>query len=120
MTAGEPHRSGRVGAIVAAMSRAPPFGPPGAVRAGPGGVVPEPRRLNGTIPPGPSPQRGERRRVHPVELVIDLAGRVVQVHPLDTVDGYTKAVAEAMTRWVYEPAVVSGVPVPVILVVSAP
>ncbi|MGE0463278.1 MAG: hypothetical protein AB7Q16_18095 [Vicinamibacterales bacterium] len=118
---GGPHPSGRrVSAIVAAMSTVPPFGPPGAVRAGPGGVVPEPRRLKAALPPRPSPRRGERRRVHPIELVIDPAGRVVQVHPLDTVDGYTNAVAEAMTQWVYEPTVVSGVPVPVILVVSAP
>jgi hypothetical protein len=58
--------------------------------------------------------------VHPIELVIDPAGRVTHVHPLDTVDGYTNAVAEAMTQWVYDPTVVNGVPVPVIVVVSAP
>jgi len=36
------------------------------------------------------------------------------------VDGYTNAVAEAMTQWFYEPTVLDGMPVPVILVVSAP
>jgi hypothetical protein len=113
-SAGAPPVGGPLAPAVAAMTAMPPFGPPGAVRVG--GRVRRPRLLKHVPPAGSrSPRFGERTRVIPLELVLDTQGRVVYVHAPESVDGYDTETADAVMQWEFEPTVVDGRAVPVIL-----
>jgi hypothetical protein len=93
-----------------------PFGPRGAIRAG--GRVPAPRLLTDPrLPEAPRP-RAARRRHLTLELVIDTAGRVVQVFPMDSSEGYDRTLGDAIGRRRYEPIRLDGELVPVILTMA--
>lgn len=64
-------------------------------------VLPRRRRL---IP-------GERLVPVTLELVIDPMGRVVEVHPVDSVEHYDEHLAETVKQWAYEPPLAGGRPV---------
>lgn len=110
--------SGTLGAAVQAMLQPVPFGPPGAVRAE--AVVPTPRRLTQARVPASRIPAGARPSRLALELVVDTTGRVVQIHPLYSAEGYDSAVADEVKRWIYEPTRLHGEPVSVILNVWLP
>jgi hypothetical protein len=114
----EPGLSGPLAVAVQAMLQPVPFGPPGAVRAP--AVVPIPRRLTQTRIPASRIPAGARPSGLALELVIDTTGRVIQIHPLDSAEGYDVAIADEIKRWVYEPTRLYGEPVRVILGVWLP
>jgi hypothetical protein len=102
--------------IVAAMLRPVPFGPRGAIRAG--SRVPTPRLLTEPRVPAAQRPRTGRRRLVTLELVIDTAGRIVQVFPMDSSEGYDQALGDAIAQWRYEPTRLDGELVPVILTMT--
>lgn len=110
--------SGTLGSVVRAMLQPMPFGPPGAVRAE--AMVPTPRRLTHARIPTSRIPAGARPRGLALELIIDTHGDVVQIHPLDSTEGYDAAVADEVKRWTYEPTRLHGEPVSVILNVWLP
>jgi len=109
---------GPLAETVAAMLRPVPWGPPHAVRAG--AQVPRPRLLHHVPIPGVRPSSGTTRRLLTLEVVVDEEGRVVQVFPLDSSEGYSQSIAETVLQWRFEPTRLHGQPVPVILTVTAP
>ncbi len=106
-----PPFGGPLAPVVAAMTRMPPFGPPGAMRAG--ALVPEPRVID--YGPRLPPTRRTRGPSVPLEVVVGPDGRVTQVYAPQSVDGYDRALAGLVQHRVYEPTLVNGHPVSVIL-----
>lgn len=113
---GAPPVGGTLAGVVAAMTRMPPFGPPGAVRAG--AVVPIPRLI----------RDGRRRNARmgrpdtvvpiPLEFVVGPDGRVTSVYAPQSLDGYDRALAEHVREREYETTMVDGQPVSVIVRVA--
>jgi outer membrane biosynthesis protein TonB len=68
--------------------------------------------------PQRQPVRTGRRGLVTLELVIDTWGRVVQVYPLDSSEGFNQAIGDAIAQWRYEPTRLDGELVPVILTMT--
>jgi hypothetical protein len=111
---GGPPVGGALSGVIAAMTRMPPFGPPGAVRAGT--IVPYPRLIT----------EGRRRHAGPrgprpgvmLEIVVGPDGRVASVYAPQSLDGYDRALAGLVQEREYEITTIGGQPVPVIVNVS--
>ena len=108
--------TGSAAAALGVMSIVPPFGPPGAVRAP--GVVPVPKKLKGRVPSMRDRRTGRPPRPLLLELVIDEGGHVLQIHILESSDGYEDVVADAVQTWEYEPTLIKGQPQKVIMTTS--
>ena len=107
---------GPLAETVAAMLRPVPWGPPGAVRAGV--QVPRPRLVHHVPVPRVRPAPATTRRLLTLEVVVDERGSVAQIFPLDSSEGYSQSIGEAILRWRFEPTRLDGQPVPVILTVT--
>ncbi len=111
---GRPAIGGALSGVIAGMTRMPPFGPPGAVRAPM--VVPTPRLIT----------EGRRRHAGPrgpapgvmLEIVVGTDGRVASVYAPQSLDGYDRALAGLVQEREYEITTLGGQPVPVIVNVS--
>jgi hypothetical protein len=104
-------------ATPAAASPEPSPEPPSASDDVPvrvGGAVPAPKKLKHVEPEYPPGSRGGMI----VELTIDRGGRVAAINVLRGDLEAFEAVDRAVRQWVYEPVVVNGRPVSVLLPVS--
>src|SRR5262245_49614383 len=99
--------TGAAASALSAMLQMPPFGPPGAIRV-PSAIASAPKKITNVLPAHRDLPRGVPSRTVMLELVVDPGGKVVQIHNLESVEGYDDAVAEAVKQWVYEPTVVNG------------
>jgi TonB family protein len=103
-------------AAPAAISRAPApvraAGRDTPVRVG--GEVPEPKKIHHVEPAFPAGARGSVI----LELTIGRLGKVERVSVLRSEPALTKAAEEAVRQWIFEPVLVMGKPVSVILTVS--
>jgi len=85
----------------------------------PGGDIRPPRKLRDEVPA--YPELARRIRVEGevvVECMIDERGRVLQVQVLRGHPLLAPAAAEAVKRWVYQPTLLNGVPVQVLMTVT--
>ena len=77
-----------------------------------------PRRISTPLPPYPAWARAARlEAVVTIKLAVDAAGRVVQVD-VESVEGdarFGEIARQAVEAWTYDPALVDGKPVPVVL-----
>lgn len=106
---------GVVGGIVGGLPDTPP--PPAPIRVG--GNVREPRRLV-SVPPV-YPELAVKARLQGtvvVEATLDERGRVVKVSLLQGTPLLTQSALDAVSKWVYSPTLVNGVPTPVIMTVT--
>ncbi len=84
-----------------------------------GGTVREPKKLR-NVPPE-YPTRALQARVQGtviLECLIGTDGRIARVKVLRSVPLLDEAATEAVRQWQYEPTLVNGVPVPVIMTVT--
>jgi TonB family protein len=68
------------------------------------------------VPIARRPVQPERRQTLStlVEVVVGYDGKVIQVSPLRSTEGFDETVAEAISQWVFEPTQLNGKPVMVI------
>jgi TonB family protein len=98
----------------------PPPGPPitvdgqAAVRVG-GGIKPPQKVYNVNPVYPPLAQASRVQGVVIVEAVIDATGRVREVRVLRSIPMLDAAAVEAVRQWEFQPTLLNGVPVPVIL-----
>jgi TonB family protein len=106
-------------AVIAEMDAPPPPPPPpAAVRVG--GDIKEPRKLKDVRPVYPDVARQARvQGIVILECVIGADGTVTEVKVVRGVPLLDEAAKEAVRQWVYEPTLLNGVPVPVIMTVTA-
>jgi protein TonB len=107
---------GVVGGIVGGLPEAPP--PPAApVRVG--GSVREPKRIVSVAPVYPElAVRARLQGTVVVEATLNERGRVVNVSLVQGSPMLTESALEAVSKWVYSPTLVNGVPTPVIMTVK--
>ena len=119
-TKGEVTLLGQQIAETVVVSTAPPPPPPppgGAVRVG-GGVRP-PQQIARVNPIYPAEAREQRvQGVVILEALIDVTGRVQDVKLLRSIPLLDQAAIDAVRLWQYEPTLLDGVPVPVIMTVT--
>jgi protein TonB len=106
---------GVVGGIVGGGGEAPPATP--AVRVG--GQIKEPKKLKHVNPVYPAIARQARvQGVVVLECTINRQGRVADIKILRGIPLLDAAAIEAVRQWVYEPTLINGKPVPVIMTVT--
>ena len=89
----------------------------GPVRAG--GAIPEPRRIHAVPPVYPPVARQTRiSGVVILEVLIDPDGNVTNATVLRSIRLLDKAAVDAVRQWKYEPTVLDGVPVSVVMTVT--
>jgi protein TonB len=105
-----------------ATARPRPTAAPVAERPSPvrvGGSILEPRKVKNVSPFYPAAARAARvQGIVILECTIGRDGRVGSVKVLRGVPLLDAAAVEAVRQWVYEPTVLGGVPVPVIMTVT--
>jgi protein TonB len=92
---------------------------PASAPVRPGGDVRPPRRI-GYLPPV-YPELARQGRVEGVvvlETIIDAEGNVTQVRVLRSIPLLDRAAVEAVRQWKYEPTLLNGLPVPVVMTVT--
>lgn len=96
-----------------------PAVPGGEVPLRVGGDIQAPRRTREVPPryPPDAESAGVQGEVM-VEAVIDATGRVGQATVVRSIPLLDEAALEAVRQWEYEPAIVNGVPVPVVMTVT--
>jgi protein TonB len=109
---------GVVGAIVGGLPEAPAKPPPpGPLRVS--GLVKEPVKIKHVAPVyPPAAVAGKIEGSVGLEALIDVRGRVAEVHVLQGNPLFEEAALEAARQWVYTPTLLDGVPVPLILMVT--
>lgn len=83
-----------------------------------GGAIAEPKRVKFVAPAVPPDLPKEVPRTVILELTVDEQGRVRDASVLRGHPAVDRAVAQAVSQWVYEPALEYGKPVPVIFTVT--
>jgi protein TonB len=95
----------------------PPAPPVNAVRVG--GSIRQPRKIKNVSPIYPDIARQARvQGVVILEATIGPGGDVTAVRVLRGIPQLDQSAADAVTQWVYEPTLLNGVPVPVIMTVT--
>jgi periplasmic protein TonB len=95
----------------------PPPPPPMAIRAG--GTIPAPRKLRNVQPV--YPQIAQSARVQGaviIEATIDPGGHISETRVLRSIPLLDEAALDAVRQWEYEPTLLNGVAVPVIVTVT--
>lgn len=91
--------------------------PPAPVRVG--GEIREPKNLKRVAPVYPEAAKtAGLEAVIILESTIDERGDVVDIKPLRDVPPLTQAAVGAVKQWRYEPTLLNGVPVPVVMTVT--
>ena len=84
-----------------------------------GGQIREPRKLRNVKPEYPAIARQARvQGIVILECTISPQGRVANVVVLRSIPLLDQAAIDAVRQWVYEPTLLNGVPVPVIMTVT--
>jgi TonB family protein len=101
----------------AALAPPEPQAPSGPVRIG--GEIREPRKLKSVNPTYPAIARQARvQGIVILECTISAQGRVSDVRVLRSIPMLDQSAIEAVRQWEYEPTLLNGVPVPVIMTVT--
>jgi TonB family protein len=110
---------GGVGGTAADTIEAPaPPPPPAAVRVG--GQIKEPRKIKHVEFVYPEIARSARvQGVVIMECTISAEGKVIDVRVLRSIPLLDGAAIEAVKQWEYTPTILNGVPVPVIMTITA-
>ncbi len=102
-------------ALLGLLPHSPPAGPPPRV----GGDVKAPRKVRNVNPEYPADaRRAGLAGVVILECTLDARGEVVDMTVLRGVPPLTEAASKAVRQWRYEPTLLDGVPVPVIMTVT--
>jgi TonB family protein len=120
---GIPGFAAAAGAAEGSGAPPPPADTPAASRASQpakrvGGAIAEPKRVKFVAPSVPPDLPKEVPRTVILELTVDETGRVRDASVLRGHPAVDRAVAQAVSQWVYEPALEYGKPVPVIFTVT--
>ena len=84
-----------------------------------GGDIKEPRKIYDAKPTyPPAAQAAGVQGIVIVEAIIGVDGRVSSAKILRSVPMLEEAAIDAVSQWVYEPTLLSGVPVPVVMTVT--
>jgi len=98
---------------------APPEPPAPATPVRVGGQIREPRRLKNVQPAYPRiAQQARVQGIVILECTISAQGQVTDVRVLRSIPLLDQAAIDAVKQWVYEPTLLNGVPVPVIMTVT--
>ncbi len=101
--------------LLGLLAQVPPAGPPARV----GGRIKEPRKVRSVNPEYPADARhAGLAGVVVLECTIDTRGEVADMAVLRGVPPLTEAASKAVRQWRYEPTLLDGVPVPVIMTVT--
>lgn len=101
--------------LLGLLSQSPSAGPPVRI----GGDIKEPRKVRSVNPEYPADaQRAGLAGVVILECTIDPRGEVGDMAVLRGVPPLTEAASKAVKQWRYEPTLLDGVPVPVIMTVT--
>jgi TonB family protein len=96
---------------------APPPPPPGVVRVG--GAIRQPRKIKDVPPVYPAIARTARvQGVVIIEASIDPAGNVGDARILRSIPLLDQAAVDAVTQWQYEPTLLNGTAVPIIMTLT--
>jgi protein TonB len=110
-----PGVSGDPGAIIAP----PPVPPEPQKLLRPGGQVSAPQRITANAPEYPGAARAARIEGTVIlDAVIDVNGSVRDVRVLRSIALLDQAAVAAVRQWRYTPALLNGIPVPVIMTVT--
>jgi TonB family protein len=107
----------------AASSRRPPPPPPPPPPPGAplrvGGDVREPRKIKSVSPVYPAEARAARiQGIVIIDAIIDGGGNVVNPRILRSIPQLDQAALDAVSQWKYEPPLLNGVPISVIMTVT--
>ena len=95
----------------------PPVAPPTPIRTG--GHIRPPLRVRNVVPPYPELARAARIQGDVVlDCTISNEGRVVDVKILSGPIPLQAAAVDAVRQWLYQPTLLNGVPVPVVMTVT--
>src|SRR5207247_4200112 len=84
-----------------------------------GGNIPIPTKIKDVKPVYPAEAQGSGAQgVVIVEVTIDVAGRISDARVLRSIPALDKAALDAVRQWEYNPTVVDGRPMPVIMTVT--
>ncbi len=102
-------------ALLGLLAQSPPAGSPARV----GGDIKEPRKVRSVNPEYPADaRRAGLTGVVVLECTVDPRGEVGDVVVLRGVPPLTESAMKAVKQWRYEPTLLDGVPVPVIMTVT--
>jgi protein TonB len=109
---------GVVGGIVGGLPDAPAPAPQmEPVRVG--GNIKPPRKVKDAMPVYPDIARQARvQGIVILEAVIDPQGKVTNVRVLRSIPLLDQAAIAAVRQWIYEPTLLNGVPVPIVMTVT--
>jgi protein TonB len=108
---------GVVGGIVGGLPDAPAPAPMEPVRVG--GNIKPPRKVKDAMPVYPDIARQARvQGIVILEAVIDPQGKVTNVRVLRSIPLLDQAAIAAVRQWIYEPTLLNGVPVPIVMTVT--
>ena len=85
----------------------------------PGGDIQEPRKIKNVLPV--YPELAKKARVQGtviLETIIDPQGNVTNVRVLRSIALLDQAAINAVKQWKYEPTLLNGVPVPIVMTVK--
>jgi protein TonB len=108
-----------LGGLINGRSNAPPPPPPKQEPVRVGGDIKAPRKINAAKPVYPEIARQARvQGVVILEAIIDPQGNVTNVRVLRSIALLDRAAMEAVRQWKYEPTLLNGMPVPIIMTVT--
>lgn len=110
---------GLIGGIVGGLPSGPPPPPPKAAPVRVGGDIREPQK---TVHVNPIyPEIAKQARVSGVvilEAIIDPNGNVTNLSVLRSIPLLDQAAMDAVRQWRYQPTLLNGVPVPIVMTVT--
>ncbi len=109
---------GVLGGIVGGLPDAPPPAPKAKpVRVG--GNIKAPRKIKDVSPTYPDIAKQARvQGIVILEAIIDPSGNVTNVRVLRSIPLLDKSAISAVKQWKYEPTMLNGVPVPIVMTVT--
>ena len=107
--------------MLAVLANPQVHGRKGPVRAGAGAgaAIRPPNKIRDAPPRYPRPAKEERIQGTVIlEAIIDITGNVVEVRVLVSIPALDQAAIDAVKQWKYEPTLMDGVPVPIVMTVT--
>ena len=109
---------GVLGGIVGGLPDAPPP-PPKSKPVRVGGNIKAPRKVKDAAPNYPDIAKQARvQGIVILEAIIDPAGNVTNVRVLRSIPLLDQSAIAAVKQWKYEPTMLNGVPVPIVMTVT--
>jgi protein TonB len=110
---------GVLGGIVGGLPDAPAAPPPKAKPVRVGGNIKAPRKVKDVSPVYPDIAKQARvQGIVILEAIIDPAGNVTNVRVLRSIPLLDQSAMAAVKQWKYEPTMLNGVPVPIVMTVT--